>query len=346
MGALLSTVGERLVERWLGGATPLPILDEASVAIARDAARAAGASAGLDDTGRERLAFAVSELAHNQRKHARNGLVALRAVARAGVPGVEIIAADRGAGISDPTRAVDGAPSFGQRGLGVGLSAVLRQTDEVDADVRWGEGTCLRARVFAAPVARSEVAILGRAGPDDPVSGDDASVIRTETGLVAAVVDGLGHGPAARDAAMSALAVLHEAGPLPVADVLARCDTSLVGSRGAVIALAHIDLGARSLHHAAVGNITTRIHGADGAPRPLLSTAGTLGVTRPWRRPHAQVEPFATPQLLTMVSDGIVTRVDFAALGPRLRHHPLVVAHQVLTGFARANDDAMILVVR
>jgi anti-sigma regulatory factor (Ser/Thr protein kinase) len=349
--ALLSVIRERLIERWLGGAAPLDITDEASVATARTAARDAGAAAGLDATARERLAVVVSELGHNQRKHAAGGAVALRQVTRHGVVGVEIIAADRGEGILDPTRALAGDPSAGitaagKGGLGIGLSSVLRQADEVDADVRWGEGTCIRARVFAAPVPRSEVAILGRAGPDDPVSGDDATFVRGDAGVLVAVADGLGHGPAARDAALKAIAVVHGAAHLPLAEIFMRCEGDLTGSRGAVMAVAHVDLARRELTHAALGNITSRIHAVDGTPRPMVSTAGTLGVTRPPRRLASDVIAFAPPQVLSMVSDGIVSRVDLTGQGPLLRMHPLAIAHHVMTKFARGRDDAMILVLR
>jgi anti-sigma regulatory factor (Ser/Thr protein kinase) len=349
--ALLRVLRERLVERWLGGPAAVDITDEASVASARNAARDAGAAAGLDTTARERLAVVVSELGHNQRKHATGGAIALRQVTRRGVVGVEIIAADRGGGIVDPTRALAGDPSAGvaasgKGGLGIGLSSVLRQADELDADVRWGEGTCIRARVFAAPVPRSEIAILGRAGPDDPVSGDDATFLRSDAAVLLAVADGLGHGPAARDAALKAIAVVHDVAHLPITDILVRCDSELIGSRGAVMAIAHVDLERSELTHAALGNITTRIHAADGTPRPLVSTAGTLGVTRPPRRVASEVVAFAPPQVVTMVSDGIVSRVDLTGQGPLLRMHPLAIAHHVMTKFLRGHDDATILVIR
>ena len=346
MGPLLNVAIDRLVERWLSGTTPLPVRDEASVAVARDAARAAGADAGLDSTARERLAFITSELGHNQRKHALGGEIGFRTVTRGGVAGVEIVAADRGGGIADPTQALEGTPRSAGPGLGVGLSAVLRQADEVDADVRLGEGTCLRARVFRTRVARSEVAILGRAGPDDPVSGDTAMTVRTDGALLVTAIDGLGHGPAAREASARAVATMLASPHLPLDELLARADRELVGSRGAVMAAARIDLLAATVTHTAIGNITTRLHGPDGGFRGLLSAAGTLGVSRPARRVVPETVPFAPPQVLTLVSDGIVSRVDLTGAGTLLRRHPLVIAHHLLTRFARGTDDAVVVVVR
>jgi anti-sigma regulatory factor (Ser/Thr protein kinase) len=350
VGALLITPASTLVDRWLAGATPLHIVDEAGVAVARDAAREAGARAGLDVTGRERLAMIASELGHNLRRHAGRGSMAILDVTRAGVAGLEIIAADRGTGIADPTMAFAGrASSLGSNqgaGLGVGLSAVMRQADEIDVDVRWGEGTCVRARVFTAPVAKSEVAIVSRSHPDEPVCGDDATFLRGDRELLLSVVDGLGHGPQAREAAVRAIVTVHGASHLPLPELLTRCDGDLAGTRGAVMALARVDLDGAALEHAAVGNTTARVHESEGIARPLLSTAGTLGVSRPTRRLTAERVAFASSRVLTMVSDGIVTRLDLTGEPALVRRHPIVIAHHIMTRFARGTDDAIVLVAR
>ncbi len=343
MGPVLTS----LVDRWLGGSPALIILDEASVAVAREAARAAGAAAGLDTVVRERLAAVISELGHNQRRHAGGGAIALRPVQRCGVAGVEIVAADRGPGIADPARALSGSlAGVSERGLGVGLSAVLRQSDEVDLDVRVGGGTCVRARIFAATVPRSEIGIIGRAGPSDPISGDDALAVRDGDHLLVAVADGLGHGPAARDAAARAVAALLDNPADSLPELLARCDTRLTGTRGAVLSVARLELGRGLLEHAAIGNVATRVVSADGASRPLLAQNGTIGVGQARKRHHVETMAFAPPQLLIMVTDGVVTRVDLSQDLVLLRQHPMVIADALLTRFGRGTDDATVLVAR
>ena len=48
--------------------------------------------------------------------------------------------------------------------------------DEVDFDVRWDEGTCVRARKFATPpLVRRELGVLGRPYQGESISGDHAS---------------------------------------------------------------------------------------------------------------------------------------------------------------------------
>jgi len=159
----------------------VPVVDEAAVSLVRQEIRRRGPLAGLTTESVESLAAAASELAHNQLAHAVRGHVALRAVDRGDVPGLEVIAADAGPGIDDPATALRGLPRT-SGSLGVGLSAAHRLSDEMDIDIRRGEGTCVRLRRFATPVARSEVAILSRRCEGETVCGDDAIALRTGAG--------------------------------------------------------------------------------------------------------------------------------------------------------------------
>ncbi|MBE7450015.1 MAG: SpoIIE family protein phosphatase [Kofleriaceae bacterium] len=338
-------MGAVLIERWLGGGDALPIRDDADVAVARAAARDAAAAAGLDALRGERLAVVVSELARNQLRHAHAGAIACRPVARGEVAGLEVVAADRGAGIADPTSALAGVPRV-SGSLGVGLSVVLRQADEVDFDVRWGAGTCVRARVFASAVARSEVAILGAPDPGEAVSGDDAIAERDGTHLLVSVIDGLGHGPHARDAALRAVDGLGRPPWPSVPELLARCHVTVAGSRGAVASVARVDLASGRCEHAGVGNVMTRLYDGDGKVRVLVTLAGTLGTGRLSRRLVGEELPFAPPRLLVMVSDGITSRLDLSRDPALLQRHPLVIAHRVVTNHGRGNDDTTVLVAR
>src|SRR5258708_1214396 len=197
-----------LIDRWLDGAAATPTRDEASIVLMREQARPIAKGLGWNDGVAGALATIVSELAHNQLHHARDGVVAIREIARGAVIGLEIIAADRGLGLDDPTGAIDGI-STRPGGLGIGLSGAMRLADEIDFDVRLGQGTCLRARKFPQRVSRRrEVAILSRPCEGERVDGDDAIALRTRRGLRLALADGLGHGPEARIAAARAIEVV------------------------------------------------------------------------------------------------------------------------------------------
>src|SRR4051794_31582412 len=97
-----------LIERWMHGLDAVPTIDVASVSLARQRAREEGAAAGLGAAVIESAALVASELATNQLAHARRGQIAVRRIARAGVGGVEIVAADLGPGIARLERALAG----------------------------------------------------------------------------------------------------------------------------------------------------------------------------------------------------------------------------------------------
>jgi anti-sigma regulatory factor (Ser/Thr protein kinase) len=120
---------EALLNRWLEGIEAAFTLDEGSVAEARERVRVVGRAQGLPEVEVERMAIVVSELARNQLVHARQGAVAVLPVARRGVPGVEVIAADRGRGIADPVAALRGKSMAGGS-LGVGMAGVVSLADE------------------------------------------------------------------------------------------------------------------------------------------------------------------------------------------------------------------------
>ena len=335
---------ETLLSRWLEGLDASLTLDEGSVSEARERVRAVGRAQGLAETQVERLAIVVSELARNQLAHAHGGAVAVLPVTRGGVHGVEVIAADRGAGIADPTAALSGQGNA-VGSLGAGLASVVRQADEVDFDVRWGEGTCVRARKYAAPPPyRSEVALLGRIYPGELISGDHALWIWSEEALVVGVVDGLGHGPEAREAADRAIELMRERPLLAPERILEHCDAGLKGTRGAAMGIVRLERRSGALSHVCVGNIATRVC-RPGQVDALGCSPGVLGIPRQQARTLRSESWLRPGELLVMHTDGLSSRttIDDAVL---LRHHPLVVAHELVRRFGKNHDDALVLVAR
>lgn len=335
---------ETLLSRWLEGLDAALTLDEGSVSAARERVRAVARAQGLSEPDMERLAIVVSELARNQLAHAHGGAVAVLPVARGGVPGVEVVAADKGPGISDPTAALSG-PGNIAGSLGQGLSSVLRQADEVDFDVRWGEGTCVRARKYVTPPPyRSEVGLLGRAYPGESVNGDHALWLWSEESLLVGVVDGLGHGPEAHEAADRTMELMRERPRLPLERILEHCDTGLQGTRGAALGLARLERSSGALSHVCVGNVATLVC-RPGRVDALACSPGVLGISRQRPRTFLNASTLRPGELLVLHTDGLSSRttVEDAAL---LRRHPLVVAHELMRRFAKNHDDALVLVAR
>jgi anti-sigma regulatory factor (Ser/Thr protein kinase) len=341
-----------LVAHWLSGLAATSILDEASVALARRDVRALATQVGMAPSASGSLVNIVSELAHNQLAHARDGHIAMRAVERDGVSGVEIIAADGGGGIEDPSTALAGAArSMGRadeakRSLGIGLAAVLELADETDFDVRVGEGTCVRARKFGTSVRRRrEVGIYGRPIPGEPVSGDHAGFVRADENLLVALVDGLGHGPDARKAADIAIAQLCARPTAALDAMLDDCHLALHKSRGAVGGVARVHEEHTELEAAGVGNVTLQVVDIQGARR-VMGSSRVLGAPGPWRSPKRELLPIGSREVLILFSDGLSSRVDMSQHAELLREHPIVIASQLVQRFARNTDDVLVLVAR
>jgi anti-sigma regulatory factor (Ser/Thr protein kinase) len=333
-----------LLERWLDGLDPIPVVDEASVSLVRQEVRQRGLTAGLDAQGVESLAAAASELGHNQLRYAARGNIAVRAIDRGGVTGLEVIAADAGPGIADPARALRGEPRA-SGSLGVGLSAAHRLSHEMDLDVRGGEGTCVRLRRFAAPVARREVAILSRPCVGESICGDDALAIESAGGLLLAVADGLGHGEPARVASAAAMDVIRAAPELTPAALLAACAPALRSTRGAVAAIARLEPDGTALTIAGAGNVTGMVYG----PRSVQKTLGTAHVlgsalrTTRFDQQHIHLDAHRT---IVLFSDGLSARADLSDEPDVLRQAPMAVAQRLLERFGRRDDDSMVLVAR
>jgi anti-sigma regulatory factor (Ser/Thr protein kinase) len=335
-----------LIAEWTEGLAPIPIEDEASVSLAREAARAAGGAAGLDAVATGAVVIVASELAHNQLAHAREGVVAVRTIDRNGTGGVEIVAADRGEGIFDPEGALKGTAEK-KGSLGVGLSGARRLSDEMDFDVRLDEGTCIRARKFARPVERRrEVAVFARPCEGERVSGDHAAFVRTDGALVLAVVDGLGHGPAAREAASRAIAVLREQAERPPDEILRATDAQLERTRGAVMTVLRIEEPSGRLAHAGIGNVITRIV-SRGASQGLVGSSAVLGQPSPaGKRIVVTRSALAPVETLLVFTDGVSSRLDVSAEPELLTESPIVIAQRLVGSFGKTNDDVLLLVAR
>jgi anti-sigma regulatory factor (Ser/Thr protein kinase) len=324
------------------GVEIVPIDDQASISLVRESIRHLGTEAGIATDRYEALVAAASELGHNQLAHGHRGSMAVSSISRDGVAGLEVWAFDEGHGITDPTAALRGAPRA-TGSLGVGLSAAYRLCDEMDFDVRLGEGTYVAARKFATPLPRSEVAIFGRPIEGENASGDDAAFLRSQDALLVAVADGLGHGPEAREASARAMATVRERGETDPAALLGACDRALRGTRGAVMAVARFARITRTLIHAGAGNINTHLY-RPRATRRFGSVSCVLGARGPSPRLMAETESLDPRPLLVMFSDGISSRADLSEELELLRQPPLVIAHQLVVRHGRKTDDALVLV--
>jgi anti-sigma regulatory factor (Ser/Thr protein kinase) len=332
-----------LFEAWLGDGDAIPVIDAASVSLVRERVRREAARGGLDVVQTASLVNVASELAQNQLVHARGRrAVVVRTVAREGQEGVEVVAADEGDGIVDVARALD-APPKGQGSLGVGLAAANELADELDFDVRCGEGTCVRARKFRSYTVRSRcVGVYGRPYPGERTSGDDAAFARGTDDLLFAVADGLGHGELARQASSRAVSLVSKNVKRSLDAVMSDAHDALQESRGAVMIAGRI--GPDRVELVGTGNVTAQVYGVHGARR-FTGTSFVVGARGEYRRPASDSVQLDARDVLVVYSDGIRSGLDLTSERDLLREHPIVVAQRIVERFGRPDDDAIVMVI-
>lgn len=190
-----------------------------------------------------------------------------------------------------------------------------------------------------------ETAAMTKEGED--VSGDRACVAQSAAGVLVGVVDGLGHGVDAGDAAQRAGVILEDpANGIGVTDALERCHAALRGTRGAVIAVAAFPRAAAAMEWAAVGNVEgVLVRGHAGPPgrEMIVQRPGIVGHHMP--RLRSATLPVRTGDALVFATDGVRREVAHAVSqrGPaRLEGG----AAELLREFATGNDDALLLMAR
>jgi serine phosphatase RsbU (regulator of sigma subunit) len=188
------------------------------------------------------------------------------------------------------------------------------------------------------------IGVASRPHPAETVNGDAYAVHWSGETCRIAVIDGLGHGVEAARASAAAIAVLDAHPDLDPAEALRRCHPALVGTRGAAIAIARLDLGQGELVYAGVGNVEGHLwsDGLEGRHERLISYRGIVGSAM--RTVRAFTMPLSGDWALLMHSDGISTRADLSALNFAPPWDPDDLAQAVMGQYSRPLDDALAVV--
>jgi serine/threonine protein phosphatase PrpC len=157
------------------------------------------------------------------------------------------------------------------------------------------------------------------------------------------VVDGLGHGEFAAEAAREAERIVSEAQSSTACQIVRDCHDALKKTRGAAIAVAIIDHPKKVMSFCGLGNVSAVLLSATGR-RGLASHNGTVGHTL--HRIQEFTVPWDEESLLIMHSDGLGSRWDLDRYPGILRKHPSLLAAVLYRDFARQRDDATVLVVK
>lgn len=326
-----------------GRLTTIIAIEEASqIGQARRAAAQVAASCGFDDTDAGRVALVATELATNVLKHAKGGEMHISAVPGEGARGVEVIAVDRGPGFNLADCLPDGYSTGGTRGEGLG--AVRRQADLMDiyADQR---GAVVLARVYPKGFSRADIAFgaVQQALHGEAVSGDGWGMALRGDAACVVMVDGLGHGPAANDAAEACLRAWEPEACAEPVELMASIHTGMAGTRGGAVAVARFEGATGNVRFAGIGNIAGSLQSAEGS-RGLASHPGIVGVQA------RRAQPFDFPQsagrLLLLHSDGLQSRWSLRDYPGLVNRHPAVVAALLYRDFTRGRDDVTVFAIR
>ena len=188
--------------------------------------------------------------------------------------------------------------------------------------------------------------VFERPHPRETQSGDMTFIERSATKLRLAVIDGLGHGPAAREAAQRAVLALQGQLAASLEDSVLRAHQSVAATRGATLGVVDIDLEAKLVRATTIGNIRVVLFYGPGR---LWSPCGTDAVLGHGRgtfhgRLDIRVEqhPLPPDTLLALFSDGLQSQLRLPWQRP-LEIEELAL--QLFSTYAVATDDATLLLV-
>jgi hypothetical protein len=159
-------------------------------------------------------------------------------------------------------------------------------------------------------------------------------------GTAVLVVDGLGHGTFAAEAARAAIDAFAAAPFSTPQEVMTRANAMMSKTRGGAGASALLREGRVS--YSGIGNISGHLV-APGKSQGMVSHNGTLGLGQ--RRAQQFEYDSAPGALLIMHSDGISARWDLKTRPDLLACHPAIVAGLLYRDHGRDRDDATVIVV-
>jgi anti-sigma regulatory factor (Ser/Thr protein kinase) len=296
----------------------------------------------FDDTKAGELALLATEVSRNVLVHGGGGQVILAGLNDGRSSIGRILAMDSGPGIADVARAMsDGYSTAGTMGGGLGAMKRIASEFEIFTGSR---GTIVLLGVGDAP-SNSSLRISGLTlpYPGERICGDGWFCHSEPGRTVILIVDGLGHGWGASEAALEAIETFRRNVKLTPANVLSAIHDSLRKTRGAVAAVVEIRPEQGKLIYSGVGNISAVLL-SGSTSKNLVSHNGTLGATIS----RIQEFPFDWPRdgILVMHSDGVQTRWDLGAYSGLLARHPAIIGGALLRDFRRQRDDASVIVVK
>ena len=313
--------------------------------ISKDMAR----DIGFDLRVQEEIALVVSELASNIIKYAQRGSVTLTAVSSTEQNGLIIEANDNGSGFNENAAIKDGFSSSGT--LGCGLGAVNRMMDEFD--LRTNENNQTGTSIVCKRWLRSkstfhghcplDVGIVSSAKPGEDVNGDSFVIKHGDGQSLIAVIDGVGHGRLAHQAARAARHYIESHSDLPLADLFRGVDRACRATRGVVMAVAAFDWTGMTLTFGSVGNIEVKVLcGQDKFN--FIVRRGIVGKNAP--NPVVTENDWRPGYVLALHSDGLSTHWGWNDFPRQSDNSAQFIAEHMHRTLKKDHDDTTLIIVK
>lgn len=245
---------------------------------------------------------------------------------------------------------------------GVALDWITTNLRLLGAEPRLGAGS--RDQVREAPAASAnhihsrvratgfrysdepslQVLHLERPHPRETMCGDMALTVRRGNLVRLVVADGLGHGPAAREAAQVAIRWLHSSQRESLEDAVLTAHEQAAATRGATLGIAELDLQTQSISATTVGNVRVGIYQNSGRVWSPCGTDAVLGHGRGsfHGKLDVRVEKYQFPPgaILLLFSDGLANQLRLPFQRPQTLEE---LAMALFATYAVGSDDATLL---
>lgn len=293
-----------------------------------------------------RISVTVTEMAHNLVRHGGGGAIILRVLAAPPSPGLEIISIDSGPGIRNLAECMrDGFSGIGTAGNGLG--SIQRLADRFEIFTQPEKGTVVWTQFGIEPKDPGkqdfEFGGISVALKGEEVCGDAWEVHRSAGAFRALVVDGLGHGPFAAEAAREAISTFRSNPSDGLSSIIESIHLALGKTRGAAGAIVELSAARKHILSIGVGNISMRLLNETGS-KGLVCDNGTLGAGV--RRIQEYRHPWSDHALLVMHSDGLSAQWTLDSYPGLWQRHPSVIAAVLFRDYRRERDDATVVVAR
>jgi hypothetical protein len=240
----------------------------------------------------------------------------------------------------------DGFSTAGSPGHGLGAIARLSSSSDIYSST--DSGTAALARLWPGdggdlPGSGMEIGVVSLPLAGEEVCGDSWAVDEQPGQAVILVVDGLGHGLQAADAAREAVASFRRHSGEGPERIVRAAHEALRKTRGAAMAVALLDRDRREVRFAGVGNISAAVLSpSDGKSASMVSHNGTVGHSV--RKVQEFTYPWPPGSLVVMHSDGLATQWQLGRYPGLALRGPGLIAGVLYRDFRRERDDVTVLV--